>query len=217
MKNIAIIGAGGLAREIKLLIDQINVVDSKYKFLGYIVSDLEKLGEYDSIEKVLGDFSVINSDIDCLVIGIGNPTHRYKIGKLLIDNYSDQVEFPHLIHPNVIYDNETCSFGKGVVVCASNVLTVNITLDDFCLVNLSCTIGHEAKIGKGAVLNPTVNISGGVTIGHGVLVGTGAQVLQYLQIGDDSVIGAGACVTKSVSPKSVAVGIPAKVVKIIDE
>ena len=65
------------------------------------------------------------------------------------------------------------------------------------MVNISCTIGHEAVIGRGCVLNPTANISGGVELGSGVLVGTGAQILQYLSIGDNAQVGAGAVVTKN--------------------
>ena len=78
------------------------------------------------------------------------------------------------------------------------------------MVNLLCTIGHESVIGRGAVLNPTVNISGGVTIGEGVLIGTGAQVLQYLTVGENATVGAGAVVSKNVEPGTTVVGIPAK-------
>jgi acetyltransferase-like isoleucine patch superfamily enzyme len=65
-------------------------------------------------------------------------------------------------------------------------------------------------IGRGCVLNPTVNISGGVELGSAVLVGTGAQILQYVKIGDGAVIGAGAVVNKDVNAETTVVGIPAK-------
>jgi serine acetyltransferase len=60
------------------------------------------------------------------------------------------------------------------------------------------------------VLNPTVNISGGVTLGRGVLVGTGAQILQYVSVGDHATVGAGAVVTKPVAESTTVVGMPAK-------
>jgi acetyltransferase-like isoleucine patch superfamily enzyme len=100
--------------------------------------------------------------------------------------------------------------GEGAIICAGSIATVNVRFEPFCMVNLTCTIGHEAVIGRGSVLNPTVNISGGVELGSGVLVGTGAQILQYVKVGDGATIGAGAVVTKDVYAGTTVVGIPAK-------
>lgn len=51
-----------------------------------------------------------------------------------------------------------------------------------------------------------------VVIGSDVWIGYGATVLSGVTIGDSSVIGAGAVVTKNVPPNSIAVGNPARVV-----
>ncbi len=53
----------------------------------------------------------------------------------------------------------------------------------------------------------------GITIGSDVWIGAGAIILDNVKIGDGCVIGAGAVVTKSVPSYSVAVGVPAKVIK----
>ncbi|MFB7642695.1 DapH/DapD/GlmU-related protein, partial [Peribacillus butanolivorans] len=50
-----------------------------------------------------------------------------------------------------------------------------------------------------------------------VLIGANAVVLEGVKIGQGSVVAAGAIVTKDVPPYSVAAGIPAKVIKLIDE
>ncbi len=78
------------------------------------------------------------------------------------------------------------------------------------MVNLACTIGHEAVLRRACTLNPTVNISGGDETGEAVLVGTGAQVLQYLTVGHGAIIGGGSVVTKDVAAETLVVGIPAK-------
>jgi acetyltransferase-like isoleucine patch superfamily enzyme len=96
------------------------------------------------------------------------------------------------------------------MICAGAIATVNVDLAPFALVNLMCSIGHETKVGRASVLNPSVNLSGGVTIGAGVLVGTGAQVLQYLSVGEGATVGSGAVVVKDVPPGVTVVGIPAR-------
>jgi acetyltransferase-like isoleucine patch superfamily enzyme len=53
-------------------------------------------------------------------------------------------------------------------------------------------------------------------MGKNVWVGSNATILQGVTIGDGAVIGANALVTKDVPPKTVAAGIPAKIVKSIE-
>jgi len=218
MEKIVIIGSGGLAREVRYLIEAINTENASYEFIGYLVSDLKKLGIYDSKDKVIGNFSWLDKQSEPIniAIGIGDPNSRLNVVNNLLNNYSNLI-FPSLIHPSVIYDKNLVTIEQGVIICASTVLTVNIVLKEFSFINLCCTVGHEAVIGRYSVLNPTVNISGGVNIGDFVSVGTGSQILQYISVGNNSVIGAGACVTKQLSSNVVAVGVPAKVIKEIDE
>ncbi len=213
MKKLIIVGAGGLAREIRWLIEEINEVNHQFEFIGCIVSDLNSLKETDSKELVLGDFSWFDNleeEID-VCIGIGNPKNRLEVGEILLKNKN--LNFPNLFHPSVRFQVNTCSFGKGIIICANTVLTSNIHIDDFVFINLSCVVGHESKIGKGSVINPVAKISGGVKLGLGVLVGIGATILQYRNVGDYSVIGAESCVTKSIPNNVVAFGLPAKVIK----
>lgn len=50
-------------------------------------------------------------------------------------------------------------------------------------------------------------------IGKGVSIGSSATILCGLTIGDNSIIGAGSVVTKSVPPNSIVAGVPAKKIK----
>ena len=211
-KRIAVVGAGGFAREVAWLIGDINQVSPEYDFLGFVVSDLAKLGRYDSRKRLLGDYDWLGShkaDVDALAIGIGDPEARIKVADELHGIFPG-IEWPTLIHPTVILDHGSSELAAGVLLCAGTIGTVNLHIGPFSMVNLACTLGHETRLGKGCVLNPTVNVSGGVHLGDGVLVGTGAQLLQYVSIGDRAVVGAGAVVTKDVAAGDTVVGVPAK-------
>ena len=54
-------------------------------------------------------------------------------------------------------------------------------------------------------------------IGNNVWIGSGANILPGVSIGDNSIIGAGSVVIKDIPANSVAVGIPAKVIKNLDD
>jgi sugar O-acyltransferase (sialic acid O-acetyltransferase NeuD family) len=212
MKRIIVVGAGGFAREVRWLIEEINAVHREWAFGGYVVSDVTKLGVHDDGDAVRGDLRWLEehaNDVDALAIGIGTPAARLSISAEL-GRSMPHVEWPALVHPSVRMGRSSCALDPGVLVCAGTIATVNVRFAAFSMVNLACTIGHEAVIGPGAVLNPTVNISGGVSLGSGVLVGTGAQILQYVRVGDGATVGAGAVVTKDVAPGATVVGIPAK-------
>lgn len=212
MKRIAIIGAGGCAREVAWLIEDISAAASQeasaYAPVGFLVSDTRRLGPRDS--PVLGDFSWLESNhVDALAMGIGTPAIRLKLAEELRAKFP-QITWPMLVHPSVKWQQRTMQVGEGVIICAGSIATVNIRFEPFCIIGVSCTIGHEAVIGRGCVLNPTANISGGVELGSGVLVGTGAQIMQYRKVGQGARVGAGAVVNKDVGPGTTVVGIPAK-------
>ena len=73
-------------------------------------------------------------------------------------------------------------------------------------------IGENVTIGHGAIVH-------GATIGNNVLIGMGAIILNGAKIGDNAVIGAGAVVKENadIPAASLAVGVPAKVVRMLTE
>ncbi len=75
-----------------------------------------------------------------------------------------------------------------------------------------CTIGGDCTIGHNAVVH-------GCTIGNGCLIGMGAIVLSGAVVGEESLGAAGALVPegKEFGRRSLVVGSPAKVVRILND
>ncbi len=56
-----------------------------------------------------------------------------------------------------------------------------------------------------------------ITIGNNVYIGMGAYIMPGVHIGDNVIVGAGAIVTKDIPCNSVCVGVPARVIKTVDD
>lgn len=216
MKKIAIFGAGGFGREVHFLIEQINSEMQTYEFVGYfddVVSKGEQINDYP----VLGGVKEANkwSETLCLVFAIGDPAIKRKV----VEQISNpNVIYPILIHPNVLIgDLKYNSIGEGSIICAGNIITVNIDIGRHVILNLSCTTGHDTKIGDYCSFMPSINISGEVNIEDCVYVGTGVKIINQLTIGENTIVGSGAVVAKSLPPNCTAVGIPAKPIKFHDK
>jgi len=75
-------------------------------------------------------------------------------------------------------------------------------------------VGSTVEIGDNCIVGHHAMIHGPCTIGNGCLVGIGANVLHRSKMGDGSVVGAGAVlIGKEIPPRTLAVGVPAKIKK----
>jgi len=208
MKDIVILGAGGFAREVAWLIEENNKIFPEWNILGYITADE---GSSLLTYPILGDDDwLLNSGRELYAVcSVGNADLREKI----ISKYKgSKIKFPPIVSRSAIVPEQT-KIGEGTVICAGTIVTVNVEIGDFCIINLDCTIGHEAKLGAFTTLYPSVNVSGGVTIGRNSELGTGSAVIHSINIGEHVILGACAAVVRDIPEWTTAVGIPAKVIK----
>lgn len=212
MKDIAIFGVGGFGREVLSLIKDINKVNPQYNIIGFFDDGHEK-NEIINGYPMLGRTEELNewSTEISIAISVGTP----KIKKQIVEKiYNPHINYPTLIHPNVIIgDSDYVKIGKGCIICAGSVITTNIEIKDFVILNLGCTVGHDVLINSYAAFMPSCNISGEVLIGEGVYCGTGVKIINQTSIGEFAIVGAGAVVTKPLPAYCTAVGVPAKVIK----
>src|SRR5215510_2464840 len=187
-QSLAVYGSGGFAREVAWLAN-----DCGWDVLCFIDDDPAKTNRaINEIVVYSCDEAAKRFPNTAVVAGIGSPSARATVTQKAIGRGFRPMS---LVHPRV-EKSRWLNLGCGVVICAGNILTTNITIGDHAQINLDCTIGHDVELGEYATLAPGVHVSGYVTIGKRAYIGTGAAIIngtaeRRLVIGDDAVIGAG--------------------------
>ncbi len=126
------------------------------------------------------------------------------------------------------------SFGKNVNIEKNASFTPGLSIGNNSGVGISCEINGDVTIGNDVMMGPEVviytsghrfdrtdipmckqgfNSPKEVVIEDDVWLGRRVIIMPGVHIGEGSVIGAGAVVTKDIPEYSVAVGVPAKVIK----
>lgn len=212
IKRLIIIGASGFGREVAWLTERINKCGKEWEILGFIDDDLSLNGKNINGYKILATTSDIAKFKDCyFVCAVGASKIRENIIKK-VRSINPDTKFATLIDPSA----EISAFvkiGEGTIICAGNIITTNIDIGKHVILNLKCTVGHDAILKDFTTVYPSVNISGKTDLGYACEVGTGTQIIQGKKIGDYSVVGAGAVVVKDIPNNCTAVGVPAKPIK----
>lgn len=104
--------------------------------------------------------------------------------------------------------------GQCSVICARD--RIDIGAD--CLIAEHVTIrDQDHRFGPGLIAAQAGFTTAPVTIGNNVWIGAKSTVTKGVTIGDNVVIGANSVVTRDIPPNSVAAGIPARVIRGIEE
>lgn len=207
---MVVIGAKGFAKE---LYEDLYKKYDKIFFFDNVSQDLnEKLFGCKIITSINELSKKLKKDPK-FVIGVGNPRTRKKLWVLFTEHGGKPINTVS-VHASIgNFQNE---IGAGTNIMAGTRVTNDIRIGRGCLINLNCTIGHDSIIGEFVELSPGVKVSGHCNIGSFSSIGTNAVIIPKVNIGKNVTIGAGAVVTKDIPDNSLAVGIPAKVIKNLD-
>lgn len=215
MKDLIIIGASGFGREVAWLVERINAKEPTWNMLGFLDDNEEIQGQQINGYFVLGKSEDVGNYPDAyFVCAVGASRIREKIINR-VKEINPNIKFGTVIDPTVEMSN-IVDIGEGTIICAHTIITVNICIGNHVIINLDCTIGHDAILQDFVTLYPSVNVSGMTNIGYCSELGTGMQIIQGKAVGNYSIVGAGAVVVKDIPEKCTAVGSPAKPIKFFD-
>ena len=207
-----IIGAKGFAKEVLEILHQNN--------------QLEGLAFYDDVNHDLPDllynqFPILKNEKQVkehfqkhgndFTIGIGGPLMRKKLKekfeilggelKSTVSQYSDR-------------GNYGLRIGAGSNILSGAILSNDVSIGLANIIYYNTIITHDVITGDYVEISPGAKLLGRSLIGDFSSIGCNAVILPDVKVGRNVIIGAGAVVNKDVPDNCVAVGIPAKIIKI---
>ncbi len=128
------------------------------------------------------------------------------------------------VEPGAII-REGARIGKDCVIMMGAVVNIGAVVGRGTMVDMNAVLGARAIVGKNCHIGAGAVIAGvleppskkPVVIGDDVLVGANAVVLEGVKVGKGSVVAAGAIVIKDVMPGAVVAGVPAKMIKKVED
>jgi len=211
--KIVIIGAGGHAR----VVYEILRYDKNMEVIAFVDNVVRGSEEKIMGIPVIGDHSVlpnlIKEGIKGYIIAVGDNEIRRKYFNKILNMGLEPI---NAFHPTA-HIGHNVKFGKGIVISAGATIATGVVVGNNVIINTGAIIEHEDVLKDHAHVAPGVVLAGRVTIAEGAFIGAGTVVKEYVTIGKNAVIGAGSIVLENIPDNAVAVGAPAKVIKIKDK
>lgn len=207
---LGIYGCGGNGREVKEVAEDQN----KWKEIVFI-DDAYEMDIFNGINRMPFDIfcSKYRTNEAEVVIAIGEPRVKAKVyEKVLKAGFT----LANVIH-KFSWISPTAKLGRGLIIKNGVTVNTNAVIEDNVAINENSCISHDSIIGKHSQIAGMTAINGNCKIGNTVYIATNVSVKEGTSIGRNSVIGMGAVVSKDVPDNVVAIGIPARFVKIIDD
>lgn len=208
-RKLLIIGAGSVG---KFIANNVNQFTDSFEIIGFLDDDVSKHNTVIAGFQVLGSVEKLQEFSGkgiAIVWGIAFPA----IKKKLFDQYQNlSFEFPNFIAKDA-WISEGVTLGTGCIIYPGTTINYETAINDFVVINMNCSLGHNCTIKSFTSLAPGVNLGGNTRVGNCVEIGIGASTIQSTIIGNKATIGGQAMVVSNVSESDVVVGIPAKSIK----
>jgi sugar O-acyltransferase (sialic acid O-acetyltransferase NeuD family) len=143
------------------------------------------------------------------VAAAGSNAHR-RVGAELVARWGGGLR--SVVHPAAVV-SPSAVLGKGSILLAGAIVGTSANLGQSVVVNHGASIDHDCIISDFVNLSPGARLGGSVNVGAGVSIGLNASVLQGLFLSENSIVGAGAVVTRSVEGGVTVAGVPARLLE----
>ena len=206
MKNLYIVGAGGLGRKLSVCLRRLNE-DNRWDIKGFLDDNEDALANTKCDLEVVGSISeYVPQDDDVLVMGISNPKAKHTVSDLLL---AKGAKFETVVSPDVIL-GDYVEIGEGSVVMTPYNVESCVKIGRFVTL-LGSTIALDGVIDDYATTAGFANLTCS-HIGKEAYVGSHAVVLSNCTVGEGAFVSVGSIVMKDVEPYTQVFGCPARVI-----
>jgi len=207
MEKIIVLGAGGYAEQLLWVVSRIENKEI-VGFMDETISEEKQIGNIP-VKSSLESFGLVLEDKNIrLICSVGNINLREK----WVNKYKDDFNFTSIIDPTALIADDVY-IGNNVIILGQTVLSSKAHVADNTNINWFCLITHHTTVGQFTSISSGVRLTGHASIGDYCDIGTNVTIIPYKKVGNHSVIGAGSVIINDIPEYSVAVGIPAKVIK----
>lgn len=195
MRDIVIIGAGGIGREVAWIIEEINEVKPTWNIVGFVDENSEIQGKELNGYKVLGGLEALDKlEVKpYVVVAIAN----CGVKKDIVGKLEGKFDFATIVYPSVRV-SKYVDIGEGSIVYPGVILTVNTRIGNHVIISGNCGIGHDTVIGDYSSVLWGSCFSGYDVVGQEAFIGVGCKIAQGIDITDGSRIATGSVVTKDI-------------------
>lgn len=203
------------------------IADSKRKTPVKLYTDEEIKGNYNvkiigkDVKIVFGDWEEVNRLIlenDLKNYELENDRRNSAVPMLDLKNIDARIEPGAIIRDKVIIEP------KAVIMMGA-VINIGAKIGEGTMIDMNAVLGGRATVGKNCHIGAGTVLAGvieppsadPVVVEDNVVIGANAVILEGVRIGANSVVAAGAVVTENVPSGVMVAGMPAKIIKNVDD
>ena len=206
MKQLIIIGAGGMGRTLYDMAKESIGYGTEYEIKGFIDDNLSALDGFENYPAMLGTISsYVPKKDEVFVCSIGGAARR----KCMEEIISSGGSFLTMIHQTARIGTNV-KIGEGTVIGAFTTIGADAKVGKYNLIQSYTVIGHDSRIGNWNRIDTHVTLVGGTIVEDEADIHTGAMISHNVTVESQSRVAACSFVIRRVKSGTTVMGNPAK-------
>lgn len=147
------------------------------------------------------------------LIAVGNNLKRLEVAEACSWR---RTPWAVIAHPSAVV-MPSAEIGEGSIVMVQGLVNTAAVIGKHVIINSAAIVEHHSIIEDGASLGPGTSTGGRVHVGRGSFISAGVTIAPRIRIGAGTIVGAGAVVASDLPDGVLAYGVPARVVRQLED